>query len=102
MLTITSNVGFPSGYQDQRNISNQEVGSLVSKNDDSSKDQKDTISISRKAQELQQVYEKKEAGLQQKYISDSQALEKKYIQEKNRLEKELSQKKQSLDINVYV
>ena len=59
MLTAISNIVFPSGYQDQRNISVKDTSVSVSKSEEPSKTQEDKVSLSRRAQELQQTYKKK-------------------------------------------
>jgi hypothetical protein len=100
MLTATSNISFPNGYQDTAFA--KDTSTPASKNEDASRTQTDAVSLSQKSQELQQTYKKKKSVLEQSYISDAQQLENKYLQEKNRLETELSQKKKSLEINVYV
>ena len=99
MLTTTSNISFFSGYQDQLNFSSRVTGNSFSKNQE---DTNDEVTLSRKAKELQQVYEKKEATLEQNYKSEFQKLESEYLQEKAKVEKEFKQKKQVLEINLYV
>lgn len=105
MLTVTSNIVFPNGYQDQWNISVKDttssVSNSVSKNEDASKTQEDKVSLSKKSKELQKVYEKKETVLEQSYTNETQRLENEFIQAKTRLEKEHTHKKRSLEINVY-
>lgn len=102
MLTVTSNIVFPSGYQDQRTISVKDTTAPVSKNEDLSKTQDVKVSFSRRAKELQQTYEKKETVLEQNYTNETQRLENEFIQAKTRLEKEHNQKKQALEIDLYV
>jgi hypothetical protein len=99
MLTTTSNISFFSGYQDQLNVSTRVTGNFFSKNQNESNDE---VTLSRKAKELQQVYEKKEAALEQKYNNESQKLEREYRLKKNSVENEFRQKKQALKINLYV
>jgi hypothetical protein len=101
MLTTTSTISLLGGYQDQRNISVKDSSTSVSKTEDSSGNQNDQVTLSRKARTLQRVYEKKETVLEQNYTNETQRLESEFIQAKSRLEKEHSQKKQSLEINVY-
>lgn len=90
MLTATSNISFPNGYQDTAFA--KDTSKAASKNEDTSKTQTDEVSLSQKSQELQQTYDKKESVLEQNYISDAQQLENKYLQEKNSLEAELRNK----------
>jgi len=102
MLTATSNNNVLSGYQDQRSISAKDSSASVSKNEDPAKNQNEQVTLSRKAQALQKIYDEKETVLEQNYSSETQRLESEFIQARKRLEQEFSQKKQSLGINVYV
>jgi septin family protein len=102
MLTATSNKKVFSGYQNQQISSAKNSSSPVSKNEDIAKTGTDEVSISRKAQALQAVYDKKEMVLEQNYTSQTQRLESEFVQSKKRLEQELGQKKESLKINLYV
>ena len=102
MLTVTSNNNVLSGYQDQRSISTKDSSSPVAKNEDPAKNQNEQVTLSRKAQALQKIYDEKETVLEQNYSSETQRLESEFIQAKKRLEQEFSQKKESLGINVYV
>jgi hypothetical protein len=77
MLTETSNVGFSSGYQDT--FFARDTSRTASKNQDASSAQTDEVRLSRKSQELQQTYQKKESVLEQNYISDARQLENQYL-----------------------
>ncbi|MBA3010710.1 MAG: hypothetical protein KKF12_14305 [Proteobacteria bacterium] len=102
MLTATSNIGFSSGYQDQRIVLVKDANNSIAKGEEASENQKDKVSFSQKSRELQQVYEKKETVLEQNYSNETQRLENEFIQAKNVLEKEHAQKKQRLEIDLYV
>lgn len=82
MLTVTSNNSFPNGYQDT--VFARDTSRSASKNEDTSKVQTDEVILSRKSQELQQTYQKKESVLEQNYSSDAQQLENKHLQEKKK------------------
>ena len=102
MLTNTSNINILAGYQTHVDVS-QITHSSNSENSSSlnRRETDDKVNISRKARELQQLYDGKKERLEQDYNSDAQQLEKEYLQEKNRLEREFVQKKKSLEINIY-
>jgi len=102
MLTATSQMKVFGGYQNQQITSAKNSSSSVSKSEDPVKTETDEVSISRKAQALQAVYDKKEMVLEQNYTSQTQRLESDFVQAKERLEQELGQKKESLKINLYV
>lgn len=102
MLTTTSGINYITGYQAQLDVSNTDRSS--NSTDRSSSDRKesnDTVNISSRARELQQVYEREKTTLEQNYNSEEQQLEREYLLEKKRIEREFDQKKQSLEINVY-
>ncbi|MCP3941149.1 MAG: hypothetical protein GY710_06670 [Desulfobacteraceae bacterium] len=102
MLTETSNLVVISGYQNQQNTFAKVSNSSAVETEDFSQSQTDEVTLSRKASELQQVYETKETVLEQGYANEAQQLENEFVQEKNRLEAEYSQKKQALEIDLYV
>ncbi|CCK81669.1 hypothetical protein [Desulfobacula toluolica] len=103
MLTNTSGIHNLTGYQAQLNISNtakpssHATGSPVSNR----KNINDTVNISNKARDLQQVYQREKTEVEQNHTNATQQLEREYLQEKSRLEKEFSRKKQDLEINIY-
>jgi len=103
MLTNTSGINNVTGYQAQLDISS---ATQVSKNDEKRfssdrKESSDTVSISRKAQALQQTYHTEKTTLEQNFDSDVDQLEREYAREKNQLERAFKQKKQNLEIHVY-
>ncbi|MCK5164727.1 MAG: hypothetical protein KAQ72_13465 [Desulfobacula sp.] len=102
MLTNTSGINTLTGYQAQLDISNSaRPSNSADRSSLDPKEKDETVNISSKARELQQVYQGEKNKLEQNFNSETQQLEREYLQEKNRLAIEYNQKKQSLEINVY-
>ena len=103
MLTTTSGIHNSTGYQAQLDISNTAKPSTRSAGPSVSnrKETSDTVNISSKTKNLQQVYQRKKNTVKQKHTNETQQLERAYFQEKARLEREFSQKKQAMEINIY-
>jgi hypothetical protein len=97
MLATTPHINQLSGYQYQRTASPLDTSNSIAAKQDPSNTQKDNtqkdkVTLSQKAINLQQVYAKKETVLEQGYASDTNRLESQFIQAKNQLEQEHSQK----------
>ncbi|MCK5696450.1 MAG: hypothetical protein KAH62_07665 [Desulfobacula sp.] len=102
MLTTTSGINYITGYQAQLDVANTDRSSnSVDRSSSDRKESNDTVNISSRARELQQVYEREKTTLEQNYNSDAQQLEREYLLGKNRLERDFNQKKQNLEINVF-
>ena len=101
MLATPSGITHITGYQDQLDF--QYTSRLPNNTDNASprhNPAEDTVNISSKARELQQVYLGKKTTLEQHYNTDAQQLEREYLLERNKLESEFTRKKQSLEIDV--